>query len=409
MMISFVHNCLPHSTTLSDHSVWQRDDGRYEVRVSLPDGRRSVYGETRKEVLAKARTLQQEAEQGTYIAPLKETIAEHFRQWVTLKRMTWEYGTYANNKIAVENHIIPALGSMRLQQLKTIHIQTLYANLQTKGLAASTIRRIHTTLRGALEYAVREGKLFKNPVNAVQCPKMEEKEIRYLTTEEIERLIKAARHHPLGCLFILAVATGMRRNELLALQWDDLDLERGMLQVKHSLAYHNVDGAGYSYATKTPKSRGSKRAILLPTFAIIALRNHSAQQSETRQKAKEWHDLGLVFPNIHGLHRCPPAMCQAYRLFLQNAGIADANFHAIRHGHATSLLEMGENPRVVQERLGHSDVRTTLAIYGHVAPTMQQQTITKLDARFGKELQARRGDEATTKKPVSQLGSKMES
>jgi integrase len=372
-------------------SVRQRSNGRYEVRVSLPDGeRRSVYGETRKEVLTKARSLRSEVERGTYVSPSQETLAEHLGQWIQAKRLTWDNNTYVNSRGWAENHILPALGQMQLQQLKTHHIQAFYHDLiLKKGLAASTVRGIHSTLRGALEQAFREQKLSKNPAQHVVLPKIEEKEMRYLTGEEVERLIEAANAHKLGCLFIVAAATGMRRNELLALTWEDIDLEQGMIRVRHSLGYHNIDGSGYTYEVEIPKSRGSKRTILLPTFAIEALHQHRVQLLEMRQKAKEWHNLGLAFPNAQGQHRCPNGMYTTYKRFLRKAGIADANFHAIRHGHATNLLEMGENPRVVQERLGHSNVGITLRIYAHVTPTMQQQTVAKLNARFGKETQTK--------------------
>lgn len=265
-------------------------------------------------------------------------------------------------------------------------------DLQTqKRLAASTIHQIIRTFRASLEYAIEEQKLVVNPAHRIVLPKLEKKEMRYLTTEEIERVIEASNNHRQGCLYLLAVVTGMRRCELLALKWEDIDLERGIIQVKRSLVYRNADGIGYTYKEKSPKSQSSRRCISLPAFVITALHRHRARQLEIRPGAKEWHDLGLVFPNRHGLHQAPPAMYVTYKRFLRKAGIADASFHATRHGHATSLLEMGENPRVVQERLGHSNVSVTLGIYGHVTPTMQQQTIAKLDARFGKGSQATSG------------------
>ncbi len=205
----------------------------------------------------------------------------------------------------------------------------------------------------------------------------------------------------------------MRCGELLALKWEDIDFEQGIIQVRRSLSYRNVDGTGYTYKEKTPKSRGSRRRISLPAFAIAALHRHRVSQLEVRLCAEQWHDLGLVFPNPSGLHRSPHATSVTYKRFLRKAGIADAPFHATRHGHATNLLEMGENPRVVQERLGHSDIRTTLGIYGHVTPTMQQQTIAKLEARFGMKQRVVGEDEMESNNqlalPISKLSSKAES
>ena len=298
-------------------SVIERSDGRFEVQFSLPDGsRKSAYGKTRKEALAKAKKIQQQIEQNTYVPPSRETVAEYLERWLNLQRVQWEDGTYIYRRCHVETHLIPALGRIKLQQLSLENIQALYVKLQTeKQLKPRTIRLIHATLKQALDAAVRERKIALNPARDAILPKIPKTEMRYLSAEEFARLLEASQTHRHGNLFILAIATGMRRGELLALKWEDVDLENSVLHVRRSLSYHNPDKTGPQYKEVSPKTASGMRTILLPDFAVTALRQQHTRVLEKRLRAKRWTDLDLVFPNSKGEHLAPMNVVSSYKHF----------------------------------------------------------------------------------------------
>jgi integrase len=183
-------------------------------------------------------------------------------------------------------------------------------------------------------------------------------------------------------LLTLAIVTGMRQGELLALRWNDIDVPKATVRVIRSLSYRNPDGTGYEHKEEEPKTKSSKRTIPLPDFALEALQKHRVQQLEMRLKAPEWEDKGLVFPNDKGGYLWVDPLRKQLKKLLREAGLPAIRFHDLRHSAATILLAMGVNAKVIQERLGHSHISITLGVYGHVTESMQREAITKLDDQF---------------------------
>jgi integrase len=209
--------------------------------------------------------------------------------------------------------------------------------------------------------------------------------MRLLTADEARKLLDAAVGHPNEALFVLALATGMRRGELLGLKWQDVDFATGILYVRRVLNRMPTvlgDRAGLLVESE-PKTRHSRRSIILAGFAFDALRRHKARQEEWRQAAGDsWEDSGYVFTTPLGRYIHPNSLNNQFKALLEKAGLPDIRFHDLRHSVASLLLARGVHPKVVQEILGHSQISITMDVYSHVLPTMHQDAMRVLNRAF---------------------------
>ena len=204
-----------------------------------------------------------------------------------------------------------------------------------------------------------------------------------LDREQARRLLKAAKGSPIECLLTLALGTGMRLGEILSLRWGEINLERRMLQVCHTVDYIQ----GFGIVESEPKTESSRRSIILPPFVVDALKRHYVYQLRERQKVgAAWKDQDLVFSNRYGGYFDRMRLHSLFKRVLKDAGLPHMRFHDLRHSAATILLSMGVPAKVVQEVLGHSKINTTLDIYGHVLSEMQRDAMDKMDDFFGEEL-----------------------
>jgi integrase len=186
---------------------------------------------------------------------------------------------------------------------------------------------------------------------------------------------------------VLALATGMRRGELLGLKWQDINVTTGVLQVRRALSRLPTQMGrerGDLYIEAEPKTRSGRRSIALPRFAIEALKQHRIRQEAMRQAAGEaWEDHDYVFSTPLGTHLNPGhGVLVQLKVLLKKAGLPDVRFHDLRHSAATLLLSKGVHPKVVQEILGHSEISMTMDIYSHVLPTMQREAMDRLNQEF---------------------------
>jgi integrase len=254
----------------------------------------------------------------------------------------------------------------------------------------NTVRLIHSILSEAFDAAVRAKKVAANPCALVTPPRSTKKELRYLTAEQALHLLEVARakQHRLECLLTVALTTGMRQGELLALHWSDIDFARGTVHVARSLAYHHSsEGTRHQYREAEPKTASSRRTIPLPDVALRALQAHRLKQIEERLRARAWKVDDLVFTNQYGGYLNQSSLRREAKQLLQEAGLPTLRFHDLRHSAATILISMGVNSRVVQERLGHSTISITLGVYAHVTESMQRDAMQKLDDAFSRPSQ----------------------
>jgi integrase len=375
-------------------SVFQRSDGRWIAQITLEDGRqKQFYAKSEKDANVKLRKALDELERGALITEKDQTLRQYLEHWLEhVQRPSLKLSSYVRYRGLLNQHILPALGHLQLQKLKPEHLEAFYARLQEeKGLSAKTVRLVHGILHQALEKAVRRRRIAHNVCNDVTLPRVERQEVRTLTAEQAQKLLETARGHRLEVLLALALTTGMRRGELLGLQWKDVSWKDGSLQVCRTVNRYG----GHGLRVSEPKTAKSRRKILLPAFVLELLKEHRAHQLEARlQAGPAWEDHDLVFANSCGRFLNPGHLGSDFQKLLTKAGIPHLRFHDLRHSCASLLLSSGVNPKVVQELLGHSHINMTLGTYSHVLPGMHEGAMEKMDHLFkGPEEPQENGEE----------------
>lgn len=350
-------------------SVTQLSDGRWQARMTLEDGKRKAYyGTTRAEAAQKLNAALRDRDRGLPIVGEVQTVEQYLLSWLDMMQPVLRPRTYKVYRELLTLHAIPALGKTRLARLSAQQIQALYRSTLDKGRSPTTVHHLGTVLHGALKQAERLGLVPRNVCMLVELPRIAYHEPQALSRDQVLTLLRAAQRHPMEALFTLAVTTGMREGELLALRWRDVDLEHGTLHVRATL--RRVPGGGFSF--DPPKSKKSQRLLMLPNTICLLLRRHRARLAEARLTAgSEWQDYDLVFPTTIGTPMDAISMLRRqFWPFLSQAGLPRIRFHDLRHTAATLLL--GPVPtKVASEYLGHSSTGITENTYQHVIPGMQ--------------------------------------
>ena len=361
-------------------SIYLRKDGRWAATITLEGyKRKTYYGKTRREVQEQLKVALREQQQGTLITAPQQTVEQFLRQWLEGHKSTVRIRTYERYEEMVRLHLVPVLGRIPLQKLSPQHVRMLYARKLDEGLSPTTVNTLHMMLHKALEDALRWNLVARNVCDAVSPPRRNNYEIRPLTMEQVQQMLTAAKGHPLEALIVLAITTGMRRGELLALRWQDINFSTNMLQVRRIF----TRAPGNRYIEAEPKTEKSRRSILLATLTVEILKQHRVKQLEAKLQAGEaWQDRDLVFCTLVGTPLNPSKVVDRFKTLLKMAGLPDIRFHDLRHSAATILLSMSIHPKVVQEILGHNQISMTMDIYSHVLPTMQKDAMDKLDDAF---------------------------
>ncbi len=365
-------------------SIYQRSDGRWAVEITLADQtRKRYYCKTEKDAVEKRRTVLNELAEGRLATGPQRTVKDYLEQWLEeVQKERVRTSTYVRYKKLINLYIVPVIGHVRLQKLTPQQLQSLYSKKLKEGLATKTVHAVHSLLHSALDNAVRWNLVSRNVTTAVTPPRIQKREGVSLTLEQIKKLLDTVRGDRLEMLIILALMTGMRRGEMLALRWPDVDFEKHSIQVRRTVDFIN----GYGYVENEPKTEKGKRIIQIPSFVLERLKLHRVAQLERRLKVGEsWHDLDLVICGLEGNYLNPRYMLKLFGRLLNEAGLPHMHFHDLRHSVVTLLISTGVDPRSIQEFVGHEDITTTLGIYGHMLPSMQQGIVEKLDRLFGKD------------------------
>jgi integrase len=370
-------------------AIYERPNGTYAAIFTLEGGKRkTIYAKTYKEAQEKLRKALYEQQQGTLVTAPQQALAQFLTDWLeNTQRQSVRPRTYERYEEIVRLHIIPVLGRHKLQQLSAQHVQSFYAKKLKEGLSALTVISFHNLLHKALATAVKWNLVARNVCKMVEPPRRQRFEVVPLTLEQIQKLLSAVEGHRLEALFKLALATGMRRGEILGLKWQDIDLERGKLQVRRVLSRIPSKMPGKGYEEAEPKTQKSRRAIIVASFALKSLKEHRVRQEEEKKKAGSyWQEHDYVFCTSLGTHLNPTRdVLDLLKTFLKKAELPDIRFHDLRHSAATLLLSLGVHPKVVQEILGHSQISMTMDIYSHVLPSMHQDAMKKLNEAIEKE------------------------
>jgi integrase len=368
-------------------SIFKRADGTWCGMVSAgknADGRRiryTLYGETMREVQEKLTRTQSTKLSGMLCEPSKQTVAEYLRQWLAdAVKPNLKHGTYATYASTVKRYIIPHVGGVKLSKLTPDHVQGLHRVLSASAKSDSTSVRTsaHAVLRRALSQAVRSGTISRNVCDAIDKPTAKRTaDIHPLDADQASALLVAAQGDRLEALYVLALTTAMRGGELLGLRWDCVDLKAKTVRVEKTLV--ETDGM---FALDEPKTKASRRRISLESLAVDALQSHRKRMVAEGHAACEF-----VFCTTVGTPwRRTNLRRSSFKPLLVRAGLPDIRFHDLRHTSATLMLAAGVHPKVVQQRLGHTNISITLDLYSHVMPGMDEAAAEAIGAmlRAGK-------------------------
>jgi integrase len=329
--------------------------------MQLDGRRRTVYGLTRQEASAKLEAVKRQAsDAGAVAMPGKRCVDDLLDAWLAVKAPTLKARTLADYRTIADTYIRPSLGAVALARLEPARIARLYAKWQAAG-KARTARKIHQVLRPALALAVRWAWLAANPCERVDAPKWQAERRAVWSRPELAAFLAAIEGHWLAPLWLTALGSGLRLGELLALTWDDLDLDAGALSVTKSAQV--IAG---ERVTTTPKTRAGTRRVSLPSDVVAALKAHRATQAAQRLRmGAGWLGGELVFTNPSGGPLRASVVEQAQRRLCAKLGIPKVTPHGLRHAHASLLLAGGLAITDVSKRLGHGSAAITLKVYAH--------------------------------------------
>lgn len=350
---------------------------------------------TQKEAQAALTKLLAELESNEYVEPSKVLLSEYLNVFLKVRSNELEKTTYKSEKGNLETHVIAELGNIPLAKLTTARLQKFVNDLTTeRGLKPASVKKIFDPLKIALDRAVIQELIAKNPAIPVVKPKITREEMTVWTKEDVTTFLNYAEKDRLFMLFHLALTTGLRQGELLGLRWKDVDLEKGILRVVQVLSRDGELKVGGKTAAAT-------RTVTLMKETVALLKKHRvALSSEKLLAGKDYKDHGLVLPSSKGTPMLPRntnrvllrltkeynAMAHSMKEInhIEVPELPKIRFHDMRHTHATLLLLAEVNPKIVAERLGHSKVSVTLDTYSHVLPNMQQGVVHKLsDVMYG--------------------------
>jgi integrase len=364
-----------------------RKRGKSSWEICLDTGRDQITGKrlrhfesvegSKRDAQRRLHELLHALEQGSYVKPRRLTVSQFLEEWLQdYVRPNTAPNTCERYETIVRSHLIPAIGSLPLLALQPHHIQKYYSQALESGrwsgkggLSPLTVCKHHRVLYESLKYGVRQGTLARNPAEAVTPPHGQSKEFITLGAKQVQLILDASKETLYHTLFFTKVYTGLRRGELLGLRWCDIDLEKSTLSVLQTLQ-HLPDG---KYIFREPKSKHSRRQIALSPSLAVLLWEHKMKQDHARQLlGKHLQLTDLVFSHPDGRPFRPNTVSRAFQQIARTVGLKGVRLHDLRHAHATILLQQGVHPKIVQERLGHSSISTTLDIYSHVLPGLQE-------------------------------------
>ncbi|MEH1011727.1 site-specific integrase [Micromonospora sp. CPCC 206060] len=392
-------------------SIYQRaSDGRWvgQAYVLATDGtrkRKFVYGATWEEAHGKLVELKARSQRGIPIPDRTWKIADYLPYWLAAYVTELKPTTARGYESAVRLHLVPALGTKRLDTLQVQHVKAFLDEFRRKCLcctagldktrrpdrqccsagrcckkypSARQIQFVHAVLRNALQHAMREELVSRNVAKLVRVPSPRYRVGKGLAVEQVRKLLAAAEGHRLHTLYVVAATMGLRRGELLGLRWSDLDLDEGTMTIAQT-----VQRAGGKLHLQDTKTEDSESVLPLPDWTWVALLDHQERQRRERERLAEvWRDHGLVFPSEVGTPMEPRNLNRHFAALRETADCPDVRLHDLRHTVVSLLMEMGVPPHVVQAIARHADVKITLKIYAHANLDVMRQALGKLDGRL---------------------------
>jgi integrase len=378
---------------------YRTDTGMWEGRISLivqKNGekrreRPTVLGESKTEVVRKLRAIQAEARDGgARFADRKTPLADYLTHWLGRCKTTRAPNTFLQYEQHCRRHLIPLMGDQQTGKVGRLEVEILFADLQRNGVSRKLQRKICTTLSAALGAAVKDGLLSDNPCRHVELPKTDDAEkVRAYSLPQVRKLLASARSDRLFALFLLGLDSGLRQEELFALEWMDLDFDARTVRVTKALEEVSLTkrtligdaGQQAKFRVKAVKTKQGRRTLSLAPETMEALKEHRARMAD------EGHESRLVFANTTGGFLAKSNVRNRCLLpVLERAELPNYGLHALRHTCATMLLLDGVSVKVVSHRLGHSTARQTLDCYAHLLPDSQEIAARSTSALLGAAL-----------------------
>lgn len=353
-------NRIKHEGTFTERTA-----GRWMGRIQLEGTRYTVYAGTRPEAQVKIKELVRRHEVGLQVKPINYTVQEWTHIWLEDHlRVRVRQNTFLQKASIVYKHVLPSIGMVPLQKLTIVHVQRLIREKLDSGLSPAMVQKIRNVLYAIIQYGVDADLLQKNFVRLITVKNPQSQEVKTLTKEQVQELLAAAEHHPLYVALLILVTTGIRRSELCGLKWTDINWQCQVLHVQRAV----VKLGNYDTLIHAPKTNSSRRLLPLHDKALEAL-----------QKRKDEHsDTEYIFSRPDGRPIYPEVILDFLKRLGKKLGMPYLNVHMLRHTAASLLLQAGENPKIVQELLGHSSISITMDIYSHVVPGMKHLAVAKL-------------------------------
>jgi integrase len=367
----------PKTRINGEGSIYQRQSdgrwvGQYFDHTAVPPKYRYVYAKTQAEALRRLNEAMASLGSGLDFDAGRITLGEFLDRWIEDSvKDSVKPSTYENYAMLTHRHLIPALRRNKLKTLTPDHVRKFRSTKLNSGLSTRTVQLLLTLLRKALQQAVNDGLVPRNVAQDIKVHQARKGEVRHLTPDQARRLLSSAGGDRLEALYVLAIHTGLRQGELLALKWDDIDYESETLSVKRTLSAAK-DGPRFT----APKTKNSRRTVPLTPDATGALQRHKAMQVEEKCLVGDsWEDSDLVFRSTTGTPiQRNNLVARSFKPLLDKAGLPPTfRFHDLRHTAASLLFSRGLHPKIVQEVLGHSTIAITLDVYSHMVPGMVAQ------------------------------------
>ena len=357
-------------------SLTLRKDGLWAARVSHEGKRIAAYGKTKEEARLKLRALQRKQDQALPLVTSNILLRDYLTQWLETIKHQVRLKTLADYEVIVRCHLTPRLGQIRLNKLEPEHVQKAWNDMLKEGKSPTLVEHCHRRLSKALNDAIRRQFIYRNACRAVSPPRSGTKELHAPEIQDVQLLLEASQSTEYYEAIYTAFHTGLRRGELLALRWRDVDLDMATLSVNRNV-YRAKGGQSIYQEPKTAKGR--RLVALTPSSALVLRALWEHQEMDGLLQGYPVNGESQVFRYRDGSPILPVGFTHAFKRIARRAGLDGYHLHSARHAHATLMLRQGVHPKIMQERLGHAKVGTTLDIYSHVTPGLQEAAALRFD------------------------------
>lgn len=344
-------------------SIYKREDGSWRAQITLDGRRLSHSGKTRAVCQEWLKKTIKQIDSGLSFEGASLRLDEYMEMWMQTVKENRRQKTHIQYEGLLRRYILPAFGSHRLRDLHPIQIERYLNQLKADGVGERTCQLVFSTLQTALNSAVRKGLIGRNPINAVEKPRVQNVRTRItLEPDQVQRFLIAAQEDRNAVMYHLAVVTGLREGEILGLKWEDVDWGRSRLKVMRQV--YRVPKVGMVFTT--PKTQSGIRVLTLGTRAMEKLFEHRQRQKVEKAEAGErWQEMDLIFPSVIGTPLDPHNLLKEFKALLAKADLPEMRFHDLRHTSITLVLnEIGAPVKEAQRRAGHASPSTTMNIYG---------------------------------------------